>query len=32
VLPFCPFIRRYIAEHGDYLDLVPKSERERFAL
>ena len=32
VLPFCPFIRGYIAEHGEYLDLVPESERGRFEL
>jgi predicted GNAT family acetyltransferase len=32
VLPFCPFIREYIARHEEYLDLVPASERARFSL
>ena len=27
VLPSCPFIRGYIAEHDEYVDLVPESER-----
>jgi predicted GNAT family acetyltransferase len=32
VLPFCPFVRRYIADHDDYLDLVPAAMRGRFQL
>jgi uncharacterized protein len=32
VLPFCPFVNRYIAEHPEYLDLVPAAERARFGL
>jgi predicted GNAT family acetyltransferase len=33
VLPQCPFVRRFIAEHmDDYLDLVPVAERGRFGL
>jgi uncharacterized protein len=33
VLPFCPYVRRFIARHPEhYLDLVPESERERFGL
>lgn len=33
VLPFCPYVRRYIARHSEaYLDLVPEQERERFGL
>ena len=33
VLPFCPFVRGYIAKHPDaYLDLVPPDLREDFAL
>lgn len=33
VLPFCPFVRGYIAAHaGDYADLVPASLRESFDL
>lgn len=31
-LPHCPFIRRYIARHPDYLDLVPAGDRPRFGL
>ena len=32
VLPFCPFVRAFIAKHADYLDLVPPAERDRFDL
>jgi predicted GNAT family acetyltransferase len=32
VLPFCPFVRGYIADHGDYLDLVPEDMRATFQL
>ena len=32
VLPFCPFVRGWIARHEDYLDLVPADQRERFSL
>jgi predicted GNAT family acetyltransferase len=33
VLPFCPFVRGYIARHpDDYLDLVPAEQRRHFAL
>ena len=33
VLPFCPFVRGYIAKHPDeYLDLVPAALREHFEL
>ncbi len=32
VLPQCPFVRRYISRHLDYLDLVPVTERARFDL
>ena len=32
VLPFCPFIRSYIAKHDEYLDLVPEDQREKFSL
>jgi len=33
VLPFCPFVRGYIAAHAaEYLDLVPESQREDFEL
>jgi uncharacterized protein len=32
VLPFCPFVRAYIAGHTEYLDLVPEDMRAKFAL
>jgi hypothetical protein len=32
VLPYCPFIRGYIAHHPEYLDLVPEEARDRFRL
>ncbi|WP_033354347.1 GNAT family N-acetyltransferase [Kitasatospora aureofaciens] len=32
VLPYCPFIRRWITKHPEYADLVPASHRARFGL
>jgi len=32
VLPFCPFVNRFIERHPEYVDLVPESDRERFGL
>lgn len=32
VLPFCPFVRSYIAGHTEYLDLVPEEMRAQFDL
>ena len=32
VLPFCPFVRSYIAGHSEYLDLVPEDMRAKFDL
>ena len=32
VLPSCGFVRSYIAEHEEYLDLVPSDVRGRFEL
>jgi len=32
VEPYCPFTRRYIKEHTEYLDLVPKDRRADFEL
>ena len=32
VLPYCPFVRGWIAEHPEYADLVPESRREEFGL
>lgn len=31
-LPFCPFVRGWIAKHPEYLDLVPGNQRARFDL
>jgi predicted GNAT family acetyltransferase len=32
VQPFCPLVRQFIADHPDYLDLVPARDRARFRL
>ena len=32
VLPFCPFVNKYVAEHHEYLRLVPAAMREKFGL
>ncbi|HYN73537.1 MAG TPA: GNAT family N-acetyltransferase [Nakamurella sp.] len=32
VLPYCPFVRRYISLHPNYLDLVPADARAEFDL
>lgn len=32
VLPYCPFLRDYLVQHSEYLDLVPVADRSRFAL
>jgi predicted GNAT family acetyltransferase len=33
VLPFCPFVRKFIAQNpAQYLDLVPEQDRNRFGL
>ena len=32
VLPFCPFVRSYIAGHPEYVDLVPEDMRAKFEL
>jgi predicted GNAT family acetyltransferase len=32
VLPSCPFVREYIGNHAEYLDLVPAAERARYRL
>jgi hypothetical protein len=30
VLPFCPFVHRFIGKNPEYVDLVPSWARERF--
>ena len=32
VVPYCQFVRAFIAEHAEYRDLVPAAEHERFGL
>jgi hypothetical protein len=32
VLPYCPFVKRYIQRHADYRDLVPADERAKFEI
>lgn len=32
VLPYCSFVRDYIAAHPEYVELVPEARRGRFAL
>ena len=32
VLPHCPFVKRFIEKHPDYLDLVPAARRAGFGL
>ena len=32
VLPYCPFVHRYISRHPEYLDLVPADARAEFDL
>ena len=32
VLPYCPFVQRFIKRHREYLDLVPLERRAQFAL
>jgi uncharacterized protein len=32
VIPFCSFVRHYIAEHDEFRDLVPADRRAEFGL
>jgi uncharacterized protein len=32
VLPYCPYIKSWIAKHPDYVDLVPEGKRAEFGL
>lgn len=32
VLPYCEFVKGFIAKHDDYLDLVPADQRGKFGL
>jgi uncharacterized protein len=31
-MPYCPFVRKFVAKHDDYLDLVPAEHRAKFGL
>ena len=31
-MPYCPFVRKFIARHEEYLDLVPAEHRAKFGL
>jgi predicted GNAT family acetyltransferase len=32
VLPYCPYLRRWMTEHPEYADLVPEGRRAEFDL
>ena len=32
VLPYCPFVRKWITEHSGYADLVPPDRRQQFSI
>jgi predicted GNAT family acetyltransferase len=32
ILPYCPFMRSWMAEHPEYTDLVPEQQRAEFGL
>lgn len=32
VLPYCPFVQNWIAEHSAYTDLIPPDKRAHFSL
>jgi uncharacterized protein len=32
VLPYCPYVLKYITRHPEYIDLVPPDRRARFGL
>ena len=32
VLPYCPFVQRWMTEHPEYADLVPEDRRPGFGL
>jgi predicted GNAT family acetyltransferase len=31
-MPYCPFVRSFIAKHPEYVDLVPPEHRAKFGL
>jgi uncharacterized protein len=32
IRPYCPFVRRYLGKHAEYVDLVSEPDRVRFGL
>lgn len=32
VMPYCPFVRKFVGKHAEYRDLVPAEHREKFGL
>jgi predicted GNAT family acetyltransferase len=32
VLPYCPFVNRYLRGHPEYADLVPAAQRRQFGI
>jgi uncharacterized protein len=32
VMPYCPFVRKFVAKHAEYADLVPADQHQRFGL
>lgn len=32
VLPYCAYVRKFLAKHPEYVDLVPEAERPDFGL
>jgi predicted GNAT family acetyltransferase len=32
VLPYCPFVRAFLGQHPEYVDLVPADRRDEFGL
>lgn len=32
VVPYCPYVRRWISQHPEYLDLVPVAKQEELGL
>ena len=32
VLPYCPFVQKFLSQHRDYIGLVAETDRKRFGL
>lgn len=31
-MPYCPFVRKFVGKHSEYVDLVPVEHRDKFGL